>query len=102
MIQTRTMLNVADNSGARQAMCIKVLGSTRNRYANIGDVIKVSIKEVIPDGKVKKSDFMHKIKKGDEVIVLTGKSKGLRGKVLRVVAEGKRAVVEGVNLIKKH
>ena len=45
---------------------------------------------------------MHKIKKGDEVIVLTGKSKGLRGKVLRVVAEGKRAVVEGVNLIKKH
>jgi len=45
---------------------------------------------------------MHKIKKGDEVIVLTGKSKGLRGKVLRVVAEGKRAVVEGVNLVKKH
>ena len=56
MIQTRTMLNVADNSGARQAMCIKVLGSTRNRYANIGDVIKVSIKEVIPDGKVKKGE----------------------------------------------
>jgi len=45
---------------------------------------------------------MHKIKKGDEVIVLTGKSKGLRGKVLRVVAEGKRVVVEGVNLVKKH
>jgi|SRR3989304_2662040 len=45
---------------------------------------------------------MHKIKKGDEVIVLTGKSKGLRGKVLRIVAEGKRAVVEGVNLVKKH
>ena len=50
------MLNGADNSGARQAMCIKVLGSTRNRYANIGDVIKVSIKEVIPDGKVKKGE----------------------------------------------
>ncbi|EKD45968.1 MAG: 50S ribosomal protein L24 [uncultured bacterium] len=45
---------------------------------------------------------MHKIKKGDEVIVLTGKSKGLRGKVLHVVAEGKKAIVEGANLIKKH
>ncbi|EKD45969.1 MAG: 50S ribosomal protein L14 [uncultured bacterium] len=56
MIQTRTMLNVADNSGARQVMCIKVLGSTRNRYANIGDVIKVTVKEAIPDGKVKKGE----------------------------------------------
>jgi len=56
MIQTRTMLNVADNSGARQVMCIKVLGNTRNRYANIGDVIKVTVKEAIPDGKVKKGE----------------------------------------------
>lgn len=56
MIQTHTILNVADNSGARTVMCIKVLGGTRRRYAGIGDVIKVSIKEAIPDGKVKKGE----------------------------------------------
>lgn len=52
----RTMLDVADNSGARRVMCIKVLGGTRRRYASIGDVIKVSIKEAIPRGKVKKGE----------------------------------------------
>jgi large subunit ribosomal protein L14 len=51
------MLDVADNSGARKVMCIKVTGSTRNRYANIGDVIKVAIKEVIPNGKIKKGEI---------------------------------------------
>ncbi len=56
MIQMRTMLDVADNSGARRVMCIKVLGGTRRRYAGIGDVIKVSIKEAIPRGKVKKGE----------------------------------------------
>ena len=54
MIQTQTILDVADNSGARRVMCIKVLGGSRRRYANIGDVIKVSVKEAIPRGKVKK------------------------------------------------
>ena len=49
------MLNAADNSGARTLMCIKVLGGTRRRYAQVGDVIKVSIKDAIPRGKVKKS-----------------------------------------------
>ena len=58
MIQTQTMLNVADNSGARRVMCIKVLGGSHRRYANIGDVIKVTIKEAIPRGKVKKGDVM--------------------------------------------
>ena len=58
MIQMRTMLNVADNSGARQVMCIKVMGSTRNRYAHIGDVIKITVKEAIPDGKVKKGEVL--------------------------------------------
>lgn len=58
MIQTQTMLDVADNSGARRVMCIKVLGGSRRRYAGIGDVIKVSIKEAIPRGKVKKGDVM--------------------------------------------
>ena len=58
MIQMQTKLNVADNSGARQVMCIKVLGSTRNRYAGIGDVIKVTVKEAIPGGKVKKGEVL--------------------------------------------
>ena len=53
MIQVQTMLDVADNSGARRVMCIKVLGGTRRRYANIGDVIKITVKEAIPRGKVK-------------------------------------------------
>ena len=56
MIQMRTMLEVADNSGARRVMCIKVLGGSRRRYAGIGDVIVVSIKEAIPRGKVKKGE----------------------------------------------
>ncbi len=56
MIQMQSELDVADNSGARRVMCIKVLGGTRRRYAGIGDIIKVSIKEAIPRGKVKKGD----------------------------------------------
>lgn len=52
----RTRLGVADNSGAREVMCIKVLGGSRRRYAKIGDVIKVSVKDAIPNGKVKKGE----------------------------------------------
>lgn len=58
MIQTESVVDVADNSGARRVMCIKVLGGSKRRYAHIGDVIKVSIKEAIPRGKVKKGDVM--------------------------------------------
>ena len=54
MIQMQTILDAADNSGARRLMCVKVLGGSKRRYANVGDVIKVSIKEAIPRGKVKK------------------------------------------------
>ncbi len=61
MIQMRSMLDVADNSGARRVMCIKVLGGSRRRYAGIGDVIKVSIKEAIPRGKVKKGEVMNAV-----------------------------------------
>lgn len=61
MIQMRTMLDVADNSGARRVMCIKVLGGTRRRYADIGDVIKVSVKEAIPRGKVKKGEVLNAV-----------------------------------------
>jgi len=56
MIQMQTRLSVADNSGARNVMCIKVLGGSHKRYARIGDIIKVSIKDAIPRGKVKKGD----------------------------------------------
>ena len=56
MIQTETVLNIADNSGARKVLCIKVLGGSRKRYARIGDIIKVTIKDAIPRGKVKKGD----------------------------------------------
>ena len=57
MIQAETVLSVADNSGARKVLCIKVLGGTRKRYAQIGDVIKVTVKDAIPRGKVKKGDI---------------------------------------------
>ena len=56
MIQTESYLNVADNSGARRVMCIKVLGGSHRRYARVGDIIKVTVKEAIPRGKVKKGD----------------------------------------------
>lgn len=56
MIQMRTILDVADNSGAKRIMCIKVLGGSRRRYARIGDVIVVSVKEALPNAKVKKGD----------------------------------------------
>ena len=54
MIQTQSYLEVADNSGARRVMCIKVLGGSKRRYARVGDLIKVTVKEAIPRGKVKK------------------------------------------------
>jgi large subunit ribosomal protein L14 len=65
MIQLRTRLQAADNSGARELMCIKVMGGTRRRYAGVGDVIKVSIRDAIPRGKVKKGEVY------DAVVVRT-------------------------------
>lgn len=59
MIQTETRLEVADNSGAKQVQCIKVLGGSKRRYASVGDIIVVSIKDALPKGKVKKGD-VHK------------------------------------------
>jgi large subunit ribosomal protein L14 len=61
MIQTETVLNVADNSGAKKVLCIRVLGGTRRRYAGIGDIIVVTIKEAIPHSKVKKGDVMRAV-----------------------------------------
>lgn len=73
MIQMQTRLNVADNSGAREVMCIKVLGGSKRRYATVGDIIVVSIKEALPNAKVKKGDVAkavvvrttHKLKRPD-------------------------------------
>ncbi|MAD58679.1 MAG: 50S ribosomal protein L14 [Porticoccus sp.] len=67
MIQTESYLDVADNSGARRVMCIKVLGGSHRRYARIGDVIKITVKEAIPRGKVRKGQVM------DAVVVRTRK-----------------------------
>ncbi len=58
MIQTQSVVEVADNSGARKAMCIKVLGGSKRRYAGVGDIVKVSIKEAVPRGKVKKGEVV--------------------------------------------
>jgi|TARA_B110000977_G_scaffold145056_1_gene184105 large subunit ribosomal protein L14 len=70
MIQTESYLDVADNSGARRVMCIKVLGGSHRRYARVGDLIKVTVKEAIPRGKVKKGQVM------DALVVRT--KKGVR------------------------
>ena len=67
MIQVQTYLDIADNSGARRVMCIKVLGGSKRRYANIGDIIKVTVKEAIPRGRVKKGQVL------DAVVVRTRK-----------------------------
>lgn len=61
MIQMQTKLEVADNTGARKVQCIKVLGGSHRRYAHVGDVIKVSVKEAAPRGKVKKGDVMNAV-----------------------------------------
>jgi large subunit ribosomal protein L14 len=73
MIQMQTRLNVADNSGAKEVMCIKVLGGSKRRFASIGDVIVVSIKDALPNSKVKKGDVakavvvrtVHKLRRPD-------------------------------------
>lgn len=78
MIQMQTMLDVADNSGARKIQCLKVLGGSHRRYAGIGDIIKVSVKDAIPRGKVRKGDVFN------AVVVRT--AKGVRrpdGSVIR-------------------
>ena len=70
MIQAQTYLDIADNSGARRVMCIKVLGGSKRRYAGVGDIIKVTVKEAIPRGRVRKGQVL------DAVVVRT--KKGVR------------------------
>lgn len=92
MIQIQSVLDVADNSGARKVMCIKVLGGSHRRYANIGDVIKISIKEAIPRGKVKKGDVMNAL------VVRT--KKGVRRTDGSIIRFDKNAVVVLDNQLK--
>ena len=70
MVQTTTTLDVADNSGAKKIMCIRVLGGTKRKYASVGDIIVVSVKEAIPNAKVKKGEVMK------AVVVRTAKEVG--------------------------
>ena len=91
MIQMQTQLDVADNSGARKVQCIKVLGGSHRRYASVGDIIKVSVKEAIPRAKVKKGDVLN------AVVVRT--RKGVRrpdGSLIRF--DGNAAVMLNANL----
>jgi large subunit ribosomal protein L14 len=91
MIQMQTNLEVADNSGAKKVMCIKVLGGSHRRYAGIGDIIKVSVKDAIPRGRVKKGEVYNAL------VVRT--SKGVRrpdGSVIRF--DGNAAVILNNNL----
>ena len=85
MIQMQTNLDVADNSGARRVMCIKVLGGAKRRYASVGDTIVVSVKEAIPRGRVKKGEVLHAI------VVRT--SQGIKRKDGSVIRFDKNAAV---------
>ena len=85
MIQMQTNLDVADNSGARRVMCIKVLGGAKRRYAGVGDRIVVSVKEAIPRGRVKKGDVLQAI------VVRT--SQGIKRKDGSVIRFDKNAAV---------
>ncbi len=91
MIQMQTNLDVADNSGAKRVMCIKVLGGSHRRYAGIGDIIKVSVKDAMPRGRVKKGEVY------DALVVRT--KKGVRrpdGSVIRF--DGNAAVILNTQL----
>ena len=86
MIQMQSNLDIADNSGARRVMCIKVLGGSKRKYASVGDVIVVSVKEAIPRGRVKKGDVMK------AVVVRTSKDiRRIDGSVIRF--DGNAAVL---------
>ena len=147
MVQMQTYLKVADNTGAKELMCIRVLGGSRRRYANIGDVVVASVKKAAPGGQVKKGDVVKAVivrsakgirrddgtyirfdenaaviiredknprgtrifgpnklhvKKGDTVIVLSGKDKGKQGKVLEVSPKEGKVIVDHINMMTKH
>ena len=86
MIQQESRLKVADNTGAKEILCIRVLGGSGHRYAGIGDVIVATVKDAIPGAGVKK---------GDTVEVIAGKDKGAKGKVIQVYTDTQRGAKTG-------
>ena len=93
MVQQESRLRVADNTGAKEILCIRVMGGSTRRYANIGDIITATVKDATPGGVVKK---------GDMVRVITGRDKDKEGKVISVDRKKNRLLVEGINMITKH
>ena len=93
MVQQESRLKVADNTGAKELLCIRVMGGSTRRYAQIGDIIVASVKDATPGGVVKK---------GDTVKVIAGKDNGKEGKVIAVDHKNSKVTVEGVNMITKH
>ena len=109
MIQTESRLTVADNSGAKEALCIHVLGGTGRRYASVGDIIVVTVKNTIPSSDVKKGTVSKavvvrtkkEIRRADGSYINAGDDKGKTGRVLEVLVKKNRAVVEGINIVSK-
>jgi len=118
MIQMQSTLDVADNTGARSVMCIKVLGGSKRRYAGIGDIIKVSVKDAQPRGRVKKGEIYNAVVvrtakgvrrpdgslirfDGNAAVLLNAKLEPIGTRIFRRVDAG-HLVVEGVNIVKKH
>src|SRR3989304_4657296 len=93
MIQKESVLWVADNSGAKELQCIHIVGSTRKRYAYLGDIIVCAVKKAIPGGTVKK---------GDVVKVLSGKDKGKQGEVIQVLPAAGKVLVKNIAVVTKH
>src|SRR5438552_2018300 len=85
MVQQETILRIADNSGARRALVIRVLGGSKRRYAGLGDVVVVTVKDAIPT-----------------VQVISGDDKGKRARVLRVNPKTGRVTLEGINVVTRH
>ena len=120
MIQQESRLKVADNSGAREILVIKVLGGSYRKTGNIGDVVVATVKQATPGGVVKKADVVKavivrtksgarradgsymKFKTGDKVRVMRGKDAGKEGQITKVLKSADKVVVEGINMIKKH
>src|SRR5881394_1037588 len=94
MIQQESRLRVADNSGAKEVLCIKVLGGSKRRYASIGDIFVATVKDAIPGAAVKKGDVV-------KCVVVRGKDRGKEGSVTRVLPSADKVIVEGVNIARK-
>ena len=92
MIQMQTTLDVADNSGARQVQCIKVLGGSKRMHATVGDIIVVSVKDAIPKGRVKKGDELYNIIANNDVIALNQDELGIQAKRIKTTAKNESKV----------